>query len=207
MSASRRAWTTIPGCACAARARLASTAVLPAICTWSSALPRTRCSSAKARISSSAGRYPWSKLPWGIVLEVPTLDDPVNLDIPAGTQSGEVFRLRGLGIPHLGSSQNGDLLIIVKVKTPTRLTDRQKELLNEFAEIEREEAGKFKNKAKDFFKKAKDKVMGSRSWLTHFLTWMMTATPAWWTCRKRATPGVPPLSVAWSGWRRRRWPS
>lgn len=93
-------------------------------------------------------------------LEVPTLDDPVNLDIPAGTQSGEVFRLRGLGIPHLGSSQHGDLLVEVRVKTPTRLTDRQKELLQEFAEIEEEEAGKFTNKAKDFFKKAKDKVMG-----------------------------------------------
>lgn len=93
-------------------------------------------------------------------LEVPTLDDPVNLDIPAGTQSGEIFRLRGLGIPHLGSSHNGDLLVEVKVKTPTRLTDRQKELLQEFAEIEMEEAGKFKNKAKDFFKKAKGKVMG-----------------------------------------------
>jgi len=93
-------------------------------------------------------------------LEVPTLDDPVNLDIPAGTQNGEVFRLRGLGMPHLGSAHNGDLLIEIRVKTPTRLTDRQKELLEEFAEIEKEESGKFKNKAKDFFKKAKDKVMG-----------------------------------------------
>lgn len=93
-------------------------------------------------------------------LEVPTLDDPVNLDIPGGTQSGEVFRLRGLGMPHLGSAHNGDLLVEIKVKTPTRLTDRQKELLKEFAEIEAVESGKLKNKAKDFFKKAKDKVMG-----------------------------------------------
>ena len=93
-------------------------------------------------------------------LEVPTLDDPVNLDIPSGTQSGEVFRLRGLGLPHLSSSHNGDLLVEIRVTTPTRLTDRQKELLEEFAEIEKEEANKFKNKAKDFFKKAKDKVMG-----------------------------------------------
>lgn len=93
-------------------------------------------------------------------LEVPTLDDPVNLDIPNGTQSGEVFRLRGLGLPHLGSAHNGDLLVEITVKTPTRLTDRQKELLTEFAEIEKEESGKFSNKAKDFFKKAKDKVMG-----------------------------------------------
>lgn len=90
-------------------------------------------------------------------LEVPTLDDPVELDIPKGTQSGEVFRLRGLGLPHLGSAHKGDLLIEIKVKTPTNLNGRQEELLKEFAEIE---AGKLSTKAKGFFKKAKDKVMG-----------------------------------------------
>ncbi|MBI9079165.1 MAG: molecular chaperone DnaJ [Pseudodesulfovibrio sp.] len=90
-------------------------------------------------------------------MEVPTLDDPVNLDIPKGTQSGEVFRLRGLGLPHLGSTHKGDLLVEVKVKTPTRLNSRQEELLREFSEIE---GSKLTTKAKDFFKKAKDKVMG-----------------------------------------------
>lgn len=90
-------------------------------------------------------------------LEVPTLDDPVNLDIPKGTQSGEVFRLRGLGLPHLGSAHNGDLLVEVRVKTPTNINKQQEELLREFAEIE---ASKLSNKAKGFFKKAKDKVMG-----------------------------------------------
>lgn len=90
-------------------------------------------------------------------IEVPTLDEPVNLDIPSGTQSGEVFRLRGLGLPHLGSAHNGDLLVEVRVKTPTRLNSRQEELLREFAEIEK---SKLSNKAKGFFKKAKDKVMG-----------------------------------------------
>lgn len=90
-------------------------------------------------------------------LEVPTLDDPVNLDIPKGTQSGEVFRLRGIGLPHLGSAHKGDLLVEIRVKTPTNLNSRQEELLKEFADIE---AGKLTTKAKDFFKKAKDKVMG-----------------------------------------------
>ncbi len=85
------------------------------------------------------------------------MDDPVDLDIPKGTQSGEVFRLRGLGLPHLGSAHKGDLLVEIKVKTPTHLNKRQEELLSEFAEIE---AGKLTTKAKDFFKKAKDKVMG-----------------------------------------------
>jgi len=90
-------------------------------------------------------------------LEVPTLDDPVNLDIPKGTQSGEIFRLRGLGLPHLGSAHSGDLLVEVTVKTPTHLNSKQEELLKEFAEIE---ANKLSTKAKGFFKKAKDKVMG-----------------------------------------------
>ena len=90
-------------------------------------------------------------------LEVPTLDEPVNLDVPKGTQSGEVFRLRGLGLPHLGSTHKGDLLVEVTVKTPTHLNRRQEELLKEFAEIEK---SKLTTKAKDFFKKAKDKVMG-----------------------------------------------
>ncbi|QJB57940.1 molecular chaperone DnaJ [Pseudodesulfovibrio sp. zrk46] len=90
-------------------------------------------------------------------LEVPTLDEPVNLDIPKGTQSGEVFRLRGLGLPHLGSAHKGDLLVEVKVNTPTHLNSKQEALLREFAEIEE---GKLTNKAKGFFKKAKDKVMG-----------------------------------------------
>lgn len=90
-------------------------------------------------------------------LEVPTLEEPVDLDIPKGTQSGEVFRLRGIGLPHLGSTHKGDLLVEVTVKTPTSINSRQEELLKEFAEIE---AGKLTNKAKGFFKKAKDKVMG-----------------------------------------------
>lgn len=90
-------------------------------------------------------------------IEVPTLDEPVNLDIPRGTQSGEVFRLRGLGLPHLGSTHKGDLLVEIRVKTPTHLNKRQEELLQEFAKIEEEKPLK---KAKDFLKKAKDKVMG-----------------------------------------------
>lgn len=90
-------------------------------------------------------------------MEVPTLDEPVNLDIPKGTQSGQLFRLRELGLPHLGSTHKGDLVVEIKVKTPKNLNSRQEELLREFAEIE---ASKLSTKAKGFFKKAKEKVMG-----------------------------------------------
>ncbi|MDD4951829.1 MAG: molecular chaperone DnaJ, partial [Desulfovibrionaceae bacterium] len=93
----------------------------------------------------------------GCRIEVPTLDDPVTLDIPKGTHSGEVFRLRGMGLPHLGSPHKGDLLVGVTVRTPTRLTKRQEELLREFAALEEH---KPMEKVKRLFKKTKDKVMG-----------------------------------------------
>lgn len=93
----------------------------------------------------------------GDKIEVPTLDDPITVDIPKGTQGGEVFQLRGLGLPHPGSSRKGDLLLEIKVETPTSLNARQEELLREFAKIEEEKPLK---KAKNFFKKAKEKVMG-----------------------------------------------
>jgi len=93
----------------------------------------------------------------GHKIEVPTLDDPITVDIPKGTQSGEVFQLRGLGMPHPGGGRKGDLLIEVKVLTPTGLSAKQEELLREFAKLEEDKPLK---KAKNFFKKAKEKVMG-----------------------------------------------
>ena len=122
--------------------------------------PRTNCSSAKGKILLLARKYPWFMLRSAIVWRCPLWMIPLIWISPAGTQSGEVFRLRGLGLPHLGSSQHGDLLVEIKVKIPSRLTDRQKELLEEFASIEQEEAGKFKNKAKDFFKKGQGQGNG-----------------------------------------------
>ncbi len=67
----------------------------------------------------------------GDEIEVPTLDGQVKLRIPEGTQSGTSFRLRGKGIVRLGSTIRGDQHVRVHVITPTRLTDRQRELLRE----------------------------------------------------------------------------
>jgi molecular chaperone DnaJ len=67
-------------------------------------------------------------------IEVPTLEGTKSLHIPPGTQSGEVFVLRGQGVPHLRSSGRGDLLAHAQVVTPKRLSQRQKELLEELAE-------------------------------------------------------------------------
>ena len=70
----------------------------------------------------------------GANVEVPTLDGEETLRIPAGTQSGQVFRIRGAGVPHLGRTERrGDQLVAVNVTTPTKLSDRQRELLEELA--------------------------------------------------------------------------
>ncbi|MDQ0213932.1 molecular chaperone DnaJ [Oikeobacillus pervagus] len=71
----------------------------------------------------------------GDEIEVPTLHGKVKLKVPAGTQSGTKFRLRGKGVPNVRGYGTGDQHIVVKVVTPTKLTDRQKQLLKEFAEI------------------------------------------------------------------------
>ncbi|MDQ7031504.1 MAG: molecular chaperone DnaJ [Desulfonauticus sp.] len=89
----------------------------------------------------------------GAKIKVPTLDEPVDMEIPKGTQSGEVFKLRGLGLPALNSPYKGDLLVEVIVKTPQNLTKRQVELLKEFEEIEQ-------SKKESGFKKIFKKVMG-----------------------------------------------
>ena len=70
----------------------------------------------------------------GAEIEVETLDGKANLAIPAGTQSGKVLRMRGKGVPTLRSSGCGDQLVHVYVEVPTRLSARQREMLEQFAE-------------------------------------------------------------------------
>jgi molecular chaperone DnaJ len=68
----------------------------------------------------------------GSSVEVPTLDGQVKLKIPAETQSGRVFRLRGKGVRSVRSAGVGDLFCRVQVETPVKLTDEQRELLEQF---------------------------------------------------------------------------
>ncbi|SDW25632.1 molecular chaperone DnaJ [Marinococcus luteus] len=75
----------------------------------------------------------------GDEIEVPTLRGKVKLKIPAGTQSGTKFRLRNKGINNVHGRGQGDQHVKVQVVTPKKLTDRQKELLREFAEISGDE--------------------------------------------------------------------
>jgi len=71
----------------------------------------------------------------GDEIEVPTLHGKVKLKIPAGTQTGVKFRLRGKGVPNVRGYGQGDQHVVVRVVTPTNLTEKQKELLKEFADI------------------------------------------------------------------------
>ncbi|MBI4496078.1 MAG: molecular chaperone DnaJ [Deltaproteobacteria bacterium] len=73
-------------------------------------------------------------------IEVPTLNGSKKLSIPAGSQSGQVFTLRGQGIPHLNGFGRGDLHVEIQVKVPAKLSRRQKELLKEFASLDGKEA-------------------------------------------------------------------
>jgi molecular chaperone DnaJ len=75
----------------------------------------------------------------GSTIEVPTLDGPDRLTIPAGTQSGEVFRMRRRGMPDPRGGPQGDLLVQTYIEVPKEIDARQQELLRQLAELEHAE--------------------------------------------------------------------
>lgn len=75
----------------------------------------------------------FSQAALGEKIDIETLDGKIKLTVPAGTQSGQIFRLKGRGVPRLGGYGRGDHLVEIKVLTPANLTRRQKELLEELA--------------------------------------------------------------------------
>ncbi len=100
----------------------------------------------------------FSQAALGDEVEVPTVDGKsTTLKVPAGTQSNRSFRLKGMGVPVVHSSQRGDQHVIVKVVTPTNLSAEQKRLLEEFARLEKEQSEQNgKNIFRDLFEKTKD---------------------------------------------------
>jgi molecular chaperone DnaJ len=94
----------------------------------------------------------------GDVVDVPTLElkdgehVTTEISIPAGTQNGTLFRVDGKGFP-MRNGRRGDQICVVRVNVPKKLTDRQKELLREFAEIEHEH---LEEQPRGFFNKLKD---------------------------------------------------
>lgn len=96
---------------------------------------------------------PMVKATLGAEIEVPTLDGKVSLKIPEGTQTGKVFRLKDKGIPRLHGRDRGDQYVRVKVITPTKLDDKQRQLLEEFAAVS---GDKVSSEEKSFLKQMKD---------------------------------------------------
>lgn len=94
----------------------------------------------------------------GDEVEVPTLDGKVKYKIPEGAQTGTVFRLRGKGIPYLRSSQRGDQMVKIVVEVPKKLSDKQKEILREFAKVSGNEVHE---QSRNFFDKVKDIFSGN----------------------------------------------
>ena len=91
----------------------------------------------------------------GAELEIPTIDGKVKYNLPAGTQTGTTFRLKGKGIPELRGGRRGDQYVTVRVRVPTSLNAEQKEALNAFGAAMGEtvpESG-----LKGFFEKKKKK--------------------------------------------------
>ena len=85
-------------------------------------------------------------------IDVPPLNGTVKYTVPEGTQNGTEFRLRGKGIPQVRSSYVGDLIIRVRVEVPTKLTEKQKELLRQFDEAT---TGREYGERKSFLEKMK----------------------------------------------------
>ena len=92
----------------------------------------------------------------GADVEVPTLTGSETLKIPAGTQHGAILRFRGEGIPRLRGGGRGDQVMQVLVRVPKKLSDRQRELLEEYAEIEGSQVRKDKGGLKGLFGKLKN---------------------------------------------------
>lgn len=78
---------------------------------------------------------PFTQAALGAVIDVQTLDGPVKMRVPEGTQPGRVFRVRGRGIPQAAgkAAPRGDHLVQIQVEVPTELTPRQRELIEELA--------------------------------------------------------------------------
>lgn len=87
----------------------------------------------------------------GATVEIEALDGKTTLKIPAGTQTGTTFRIGGRGLPKIRARSRGDLVVDVRVVVPTKLTRRQREILEEFVRAGGEEV-----EDKDLFKKVRE---------------------------------------------------
>ncbi len=92
----------------------------------------------------------------GAEIEVPTLGGRAKVKVPAGTQSGSIFRLRGQGVENPYGPGKGDQLVKVDIETPRKLNSDQEELLRDYAKMEKVNVSpmrkSFFDRLKDYFK-------------------------------------------------------
>jgi molecular chaperone DnaJ len=97
----------------------------------------------------------FSQAALGGAIEVPALDGRIEHTLNRGTQSGDVVRVAGRGMPSVRGGRRGDLLVQLVVETPRQLTKRQEELLRELAELDHKNVSpqrkSFLDKVRDFF--------------------------------------------------------
>lgn len=102
----------------------------------------------------------FSQAALGAEVEVPTLNGRQTLKIKRGTQHGELFRVPGAGLPNLRSGRRGDMVAVLMIEIPQRLTKRQEQLLRDFAETENHdvlpESGGFWDRIKDYLGAGKE---------------------------------------------------
>jgi molecular chaperone DnaJ len=94
----------------------------------------------------------------GAKIEVPTLEDNEELEIPPGTQHGEVFKLKSKGLPDLRTRRTGDELVQILIEVPRKLTEKQKQLLREFSATE--DDASVMPQRKSFLEKLREKLTG-----------------------------------------------
>ncbi|MFG0258253.1 MAG: molecular chaperone DnaJ [Phycisphaerales bacterium JB043] len=91
----------------------------------------------------------------GAEIEIPTLEEKTTITVPSGTQHGKVFKARGHGVPNIRGGGRGDLMVVVRIEVPRKVTDKQRKLLEEYAETEdvsvMPESESFWKKIKDVF--------------------------------------------------------
>jgi molecular chaperone DnaJ len=92
---------------------------------------------------------------FGTEVQVPTIDGKAKIKIPAGTQSGKIFRLKGKGFPSLQSYEKGDQLIHVNVWTPQHVSSEEKAMLEKMNGSQNFQPAPDKN-SKSFFQKVKE---------------------------------------------------
>ncbi len=97
---------------------------------------------------------PFTTAALGGEVTVPSLGGDVQLTVPAGTQTGSLFRVRGTGMPAVRGGARGDQLVTVQVAVPTKLGKRERELLEELARLQDEDDGdrSFFDRVKEAFK-------------------------------------------------------